>query len=400
MENPTPIPPEIVAPLGRRCVALVVCAALALALAAGRWWRARPQHDWLFVYVMAYDNDLDRCTAPITEALARGQRAHDNVAVAILADGRARDGLRRTLLTREGERVERLATEDITDARVLRDFLAWAAAGARARRQVVVFLDHGGALDQMGYDAHTRREGEREGWISARASGEALRAWRREGRDVPMVFLQQCGRASVEGLQNFRGAADAVLASQRSVGACNTYYETLLAAASRRPDASPRLLARAVMDSDRHYATYALLRGSALDAWRRESDALVSALLDGPAPAPTPDAMRAVSPCFAHGLERNYDLLQTVHAAAAGRGDVAARAVARFDAWVRAELVMEHRRRPHAPEAAGWCGVSMHVPALGPFLELYRAQPAYREGRWAELARALAPGEFVVRPSR
>lgn len=387
----------------RARAALALTLALCVAGLAG-WRLSRPRFDWLFIYVMAYDNDLDRCTAPITDALTRAAREHEGVAVAILSDRIARDGLRQTLITHDATREERLSTEDITDPRVLRSFLDWASRGASARRHVVVFLDHGGALDQMGYDLRTSRVASSDPetkWMSARATGDALRAWRSGGRrDVPLVFLQQCGRASIENLVNFRATSDAVLASQREVGACNTYYEALVATAAAHRDASARDLARAIMSSDRDYTTYALVRGSALDEWKRESDALVSALIDGEGPSPTEDSVAALRPCFTSGIERNYDLVQLAAAAAAPRGEAGERAVRRFAAWVHDRLVIEHRRRPGAPESAAWCGVSAMVPMLGTLLDLYSAQPVYRESRWGALTRALAPREIMVRPRR
>lgn len=387
----------------RARAALVVTLALCVAGLAA-WRFTRPRYDWLFVYVMAYDNDLDRCAAPITDALTRAAREHEGVAVAILSDRVARDGLRQTLITHDSTREERVATEDIADPRALRSFLEWASRVAPARRYVVVFLDHGGALDQMGYDLRSSRaptNAPETKWMSARATGDALRAWRRgAGRDVPLVFLQQCGRASIENLVNFRATSDAVLASQREVGACNTYYEALVATASARRDASAHELARSIMATDRNYTTYALVRGSALDEWKRESDALVAALIDGDGPSPTEESVAALRPCFTSGIERNYDLVQLAAAAAAPRGEAGERAVRRFAAWVHDRLVIEHRRRPGAPESAAWCGVSAMVPMLGTLLDLYSAQPVYRDTRWGALTRALAPQEIVVRPRR
>ena|GEM_PF-2024948 len=382
----------------RALLALLLAALFIAACATRRAPPAPPRYDWHFLYVMPYDNDLDRCAAPITAALRRGaQRPH--VAVSILYDGVARDGLHRLHLTARGARETPVDTEDSADPAQVAAFLEAATREAPARRYVLVFLDHGGALDQMGYDERAQRSapgdaGHETRWLSARALGDVVRAWMRGHRlgpaEVPLVFFQQCGRASIEALLNFRGTGEGLLASQRPMAACNTYYEPLLEFAAAHPEASPTALAVAISRSDAQHRSVTLVRTAALDGWSARADALAAALLDRP-DAPTHDAVAALPACFSYGLESNYDLLDVTRAAAVGRGPAATAAAAQMERWVRDELVAVHLRRDGDVEAAGWCGVATHVPSFAPMLDLYRLQPAYRESRWDDLARALAP---------
>jgi len=381
-----------------RALAPLVVALLLAACAARRSPPAPPRYDWHFLYVMPYDNDLDRCAAPITTALQRGAR-RPRVAVSILYDGVARDGLRRIHLRGSRRHEVRIHAEDSADPAQVASFLEAATREAPARRYVLVFLDHGGALDQMGYDERAQRSdpgdaGPETRWLSARATGDVVRAWMRGHRlgpaEVPLVFFQQCGRASIEALLHFRGTAEGLLASQRAMAACNTYYEPLLEFAAAHPEASPTALAVVIARTDVQHRSAALVRTAALDGWNARADALASALLDRP-DAPTHDAVASVPACFSYGLERNYDLLAVTRAAAAGRGPAATEAAARMERWVRDELVAVHLRRDGDVESAGWCGVATHLPSFAPMLDLYRLQPAYRESRWGDLARALAP---------
>jgi hypothetical protein len=370
-----------------------------LAACATRPTPAPPlRYDWHFLYVMPYDNDLDRCAAPITAALQRGA-GQPRMAVSVLYDGAARDGLRRIHLQGNRRHDVHLDTEDSADPAQVAAFLDAAVRESPARRYVLVFLDHGGAIDQMGYDERAQSTppadaGSETRWLSARATGEVVRAWMRGHHlgptEVPLVFFQQCGRASIEALLNFRGTGEAILASQRVMAACNTYYETLLTFAAAHPEASPTALAVAIARSDAQHRSLTLVRTAALDGWNVRADDLAAALLDGPAP-PTHDAVAAIPACFSYGLESNYDLLAVTRAAATGRGPAATAAAERMEHWVRDELVALHLRRDGDVEAAGWCGVAAHVPSFAPMLDLYRLQPAYRESRWDDVARALAP---------
>jgi hypothetical protein len=75
-------------------------------------------------------------------------------------------------------------------------------------------------------------------WMSGRILGQKLRDFKKEiqGR-WELLFLQQCGRASLENLFCFRGTASFVMSSPIvEVGAPNTYYRSLhqwLAGAAR-----------------------------------------------------------------------------------------------------------------------------------------------------------------------
>ncbi len=393
----------------RRSIALRLAAVTVAGVTSGRVARAllAPPYDWHFVYVMPYDNDLDRCTAPITEALQRAAE-HPRVAVTVLSDGVARDGLRVRLITHDARRERRIRSEDSADPAQVSALLDGAVSEARARRYVVVFLDHGGMLDQMGYDERLGFDASANTtprWLSARAVGDVLRAWMRrhrlDARAVPLVFLQQCGRASIEALSNLRATSEAVLASQREVGTCNTYYASLLDYAAAHPDASPRELSRVVARADLNYRSYTLVRTAALDRWTPLARALSDALLDGPSP-PDGGALSSLRPCFSAGMEQNYDLLQVTGALASGRGPAVTRAASDMDRWVRSELVMEHLRRGDDRASAGWCGVSTMVPALQGWFAFYPRQVAYRDTRWSEVLSAAAPtlGITVRAPPR
>jgi len=315
---------------------------------------------WTFVYVMSYDNDLERHAATILEELQRGVDGTPN-AVAVLVDDRDPGGLREVTLTGDARSEARLDTDDSSSAEVVGAFLDRVAAHLPARRYVIAFLDHGGGQDEMCWD-WAPAPGRGPEWMSASAVAGQLARFRESARgEVALLLLLQCGRADVADLWTFRDAAPLVLASQMRVGAPNTYYRPLLAWLVGRPDATGEDVARRIAAEDRHYGAMTLVDAHAARDLVTRVRPVAAALRRRSEPR-APDGL---TPCY--GGVRNvpdtaFDLVAWTSAAA--RGDDAAEAAAdELRKWVAADLVRARFRGPlPADEADGWCGVSLFVP--------------------------------------
>lgn len=377
----------------------VVALALLLVAVVDRLRRTQsppaPRYDWLVFVVMPYDNDLDRCGDSITDALTRGVQsgdARDRVAVAVLTDRSRTERLTESLITRQQTERWTLDDDDSANARNVEQFVQRMSRRAPARRHLVVFLDHGGAVDELGVDHHPG-PGRGESWLSASATGEALRRWRSERRaEVPLLFLQQCGRGSIEVALAFRGVADGVLASQTYVGSCNTYYEPLVRELRADPALGARQIAERIMSDDRDYTVYSLLDARALDQWPARANALVAALAQ--ANTPPSGALSSMNTTFVSDGEESLDLVDAVTKLASSRGPSAIAEANAFNRWVRESLVLSQRQRGAAFRAQGWrewSGVSTVVP---PASELRRASalPGWTGTRWSEFT-ALARAE-------
>ncbi|MFO0557673.1 MAG: clostripain-related cysteine peptidase [Polyangiales bacterium] len=343
--------------------------------------------DWLVLVVMPYDNDLDRCADPIMDALTRGVQRGDGrerVAVAVLTDRAATHRLTESLITRHRTERWTLEDDDSASARNVEQFVRRMTGRAPARRHIIVFLDHGGTVDQLGVDHHpSSREGER--WLSASATAEALRRWKSASRaDVPLLFLQQCGRGSIEVALAFRQVADGILASQTYVGSCNTYYEPLIAALRARPSLTTREIGETIMREDRDYTVYSLLSSRALDEWPARANALVSALRT--ANRPPSGALHTMNTTFVADGEESIDLVDAVQRLAATRGPSAQSAATSFNRWVSESLVLAQRRRGAAFRAQGWrewSGVSTVLPPTHA-MSSARSLPGWSATRWIE----------------
>ena len=131
-------------------------------------------------------------------------------------------------------------------------------------------------------DEHLTVGGPRvNGWMSAKACGETVRDWSKslEKDQLKMVFLQQCGRGSVENLYNFRDASEVVLSSQLVVGAPNTYYTAVIKKACVSPRMTGEKLAKLIMTEDLHYTNYVLVDGDAISDFPKKVEPLLKALL-------------------------------------------------------------------------------------------------------------------------
>jgi len=368
----------------------LIGAAALLAYAAGgpAQEAAKPELEWLLIYYMSYDNNLEACGPVILDGLQEGAK-EGPLAVTVLADFRDRDGLRRIVLSPEGRQERKLDTDNSASESVLEEYVAWAAKSYPAKRYAVVFLDHGGELDEMSLDEQPG-EGVSKKWLSARKVGPLLRKFREDvGGKVELVFLQQCGRGSIDNLYNFRGAGAAVMASQTSVGAPNTYYAPTLKWLAKHPAVGGIDLARRIMKDDEHYTNYVCVRDEALGELAKRIDPVVDALL--PKEGGELVAPKGQRACFGgrgRGTESNYDLLSWLDAAF-DANERPKEEFSKFNTWVREKLVAHHQFREGAERGRAWCGVSVFVPKTGVLRERYKDYPLYQDSRLDDLWKAM-----------
>lgn len=350
--------------------------------------RPPPRVAWVVAFVMSYDNNLESCGPTILSALERGVRGTDNTTVTVLSDDTDRSGLVRHVITGASHTRTTLDTDDIASGDVIASYLSWVAREHPSDRVAVVFLNHGGDLDAMCLDEWSD-ESDESRWLSARETGESMRAFRGQADgDVCLLFLQQCGRGSLDNLFNFHGAADAVLASQLSVGSPNTYYAASLKWLAAHPDASGAELAHQVMANDDHFTNYVCVDGKALADLPRALDPAVGGLLAAERPLRSPGAVRTCFGGWGTG-ETNYDALRWFRAAYTANG-LDETPVADFEKWLRDDLIVGRRSRPGA---SAWVeslsGVALWVPSSRDVLLRYPDYPLHAASRlgalWDEL---------------
>jgi hypothetical protein len=348
--------------------------------------RTKTKHEWVLLYYMSYDNNLEHCGPIILNALERGVRGTQLV-VTVLADDTEQNGLKRHTITSKGRQVEVMNTDNSASEEVVGNYLTWVAKHHPAKHYAMVFLDHGGRLDEMCLDEWPSQH-ETKHWLSARLVGPMIKRFReRVSGEVDLLFLQQCGRGSLENLYNFRGAAVAIMASQMNVGAPNTYYEATLQWLADSENATGVDLARQIMSSDEHFNNYVCVDGQVLEELPAVLSPVVRALLNGGESTPKP-AVR-VTPCFQCEAEKNYDLLEWLADAFRQSGQ-SRQPLDPFKSWIRQRLVLALTVHPTREKSLkGLCGLSLFVPESEEVFESYRDYPIYQDTCLGNLWKAM-----------
>jgi hypothetical protein len=286
----------------------------------------------------------------------------DRIAVVVFADFRGDGGMTRFLITQEGETSSPLPGEGSAQPSTLEGALESVAAELPARRYALVFLNHGGKLSQSCYDGTPGSPG--ADWMQVPAMADVLSRWR-AGLDgeVELLFMQQCGKGTLENGYELRGAARWVMGSQTVVGAPNRYYTAALEALSAEPEADGAQLARWIVDHEtaNMFTTYTALSSERLEELPARLDALLQPLIDsGIGQAPSYHRVGDIS--FSQPPDELFvDLVGVLTAwhLAAGIRPVE---VKRFASWLDDELILHHRVSPRATGgASGWSGLSLLV---------------------------------------
>jgi hypothetical protein len=317
--------------------------------------------------------------------------------VIVLADGADPGGLRRHVIADGERKLEILPTEDSASVATVRELLSFMVENYPAERYGIVFLDHGGGLDEMCLDRRPDAK-RKNAWLSARKTGEALRKFRKEVRkkgesDVELLFLQQCGRGSIENLYNFRGAARAVVASQGKMGAPNDYYRATFFRLGRKPETKAFDVADGILWDEEQFITLVCVDGEKLAELPKRLDPVVAELLAAESPKAPDDAAL----CFRGNYrkdETTYDLLHWLERAYAASKvpEEKAKAGAAFRAWVEKELIVHFRRHPlKRRQVADWTGLGLFVPEAVATRERYAGYPLYEASRLPDLLKKLYP---------
>jgi hypothetical protein len=391
---------------------LLLAATLALALLTGAPagaddTKAEPvkaDYDWVFFYYMAYDNNLEGCGRPILNMLKEGV-TNDRVAVVTFADFTDKKGMKRYEATTAGEKETQLEVESSAHESTLKEQLEWTRDNYKADKYVIVFLDHGGALSEMSYDTYPGK-GATQNWLHAVKVADVITEWRKglSGK-LEFVFIQQCGKGTLENFHAFRDAAPYVMASQTVVGAPNYYYTDALKAVCEKPDVDGKEISHLFQqnETDNMFTTYTTMNDKALKEVSGKLDAVLKPLLEVKElkrptildeykrrgeKAPEGASCRM---CFEGGPDEQMVDGIALLTALYDANELDKAALDTFAAWAKETLITEHRVSPRRESHAGtWCGFSLYVPKTTEALERYKDYPIYKDSKLEELMAKLA----------
>jgi len=348
--------------------------------------RGEAGYEWLFIYYMSYDNDLSKLGETILKDLQDGI-VDSKIAVVVQADFNDTEGMKRIALYQVNGKPQRqetvLNSEDSADEVELRKFFEWVQQVWEAKNYAVIFLNHGGSLNQMCCDEQPFENHEKNKeffwgkWLRASETGKIVTSFNQKvGRKVRLLFLQQCGRGSIENLYNFVDSAEYIMASPVRVGAPNTYYTKTLALTAQNENIDGDILAQSIMEEDEHYTVYTLISNSEL---KKLPEKLTPVLKSFQATA----SLNPPEPClrvFEAYNEIFYDLKSYFQALNSANNDIAGKELMGFFQWCENNLIVRKSLRKRDPAAeSSYCGLSVYVPWSESDLESYSFLPFYKQ---------------------
>jgi len=180
------------------------------------------QTEWHFTYWMPYDNNLDGWTDSIKHMMIKEMLA--NLSVSIQVD-RAGDGGMRRLRLEKGRVIsaERIDSDKSYSSSAFQQYLSWVTQTFDYKHHALIFLDHGGKLDEVGLDEYPRRDFLRVDSIRIGLEKELPKE-----RPLDLLYFQVCAKGSIEPVFEVKDQADYILVSQNKLGAPNFYYQGLM----------------------------------------------------------------------------------------------------------------------------------------------------------------------------
>jgi hypothetical protein len=341
-----------------------------------------PVYDWGIAYYMSYDNNLERCGKPIIKMIREGVTS-EKVVAAVQADFTDPGGMHRYEISASGMKETKVDSEDSASEEQAIAYIEWFVKTFHCKHYIVTFLDHGGRIDEMCFDEHPGPSG--KSWMSGRVLGEKMRGLEKtmDGR-FELLFLQQCGRGSMENLYSFRGTAKHIMSSPVPVGAPNTYYAHLGKWLAEHPDATGAQAAAKIAETDEHYTIYTCLETKKLDELPKRLDAMLAPFLarQGLAAPAKPEIIHPVGETIA-------DAKSYFESVASVNSDTGAREVKDFFAWTRSGLLEQVSFHRDGLEDR-LCGLSVFVPQDRAEATRYQALDLYKETQLPALWKKLA----------
>jgi hypothetical protein len=363
------------------------------------FFRGGRMYEWVFVYYMSYDNDLSGFGETILMDLKKGV-ANSKIAVVVQADFADSKGMRRIALYEAYGRPKRketfLKSENSADPAELREYFRWIQERWKARNYCIVFLDHGGRLNSMCLDKKpstnqygNKRSGSEE-WLPAAEAGVIVADFNKkvDGK-VRLLFLQQCGRATIQNLYSFLDAAEHIMASPLIVGAPNTYYTKTLASLAHDPNITGEILARTIMQEDEHYTLYTLISNNEL----KKLPEKLTHVLESLEPKSNLNQPQSCPHIFKYEDEKFYDLKSYLQALSSANNDIATEELDSFFNWCDEHLIVSKAIRGPAPLAEShYSGLSIYVPSSREEIGRYDFLPLHQQTSFKHIMKLMFSG--------
>ena len=335
---------------------------------------AQAPSEWTMIYVMAYDNDLDRFHDAIQGDLARIP-SNPNLNIVLIADTRSDSMVRYQSFSKEGEYIQALCPTTVPTEEWLRMGLAEVIKQNPAQHYALSFLNHGGSPDEIGLD-----DREKPYWLRVDRLAAALESFTEtSGQPLDLLYLQVCAKGNLETLYEFNEVAKYTLFSQHILFAPNHYYTEAMKWLGQHPESTGLQLAESIAKYERK-DMYLSLTCIDNQAWSKVLPLLFN--IDGKS------ARRTYYPALLHTTEykkQKYWDLASYLDALNGRQSRQRDKIPALRKVLNEELISFHQINPeYFISLQSFCGVSLIGGNLKlqqeqyAFLRYFQAQAAYR----------------------
>ena len=358
-------------------------------------------YEWIFIYYMSYDNDLSSVGETILGNLQKGI-VNSKIAVVVQADFANNKGMKRISLYRAFGKSKRkefpLKSEDSADPAELKKFFEWVLQNYKAKNYCIVFLNHGGKLNDMCKDEKPFRDQSKNKqytfgkWLPAAEVGRIVADFNRkvEGK-VRLLFLQQCGRATIQNLYNFADAAEHILSSPVIVGVPNTYYTQTIKSAAEDPNLTGVNIAQTIMREDKDYTLYTLIENDELKKLPVKISLVLASFMQNTNLKPP----QTCTPIFEFEGEKFYDLKSYFKALSSTNNNTATKELRDFFNWCDNNLIVSKAiKTPEASAVSSYCGLSIYIPSDQNDIERYDFLPLYQRTKLDDLFRITIKSGF------
>lgn len=168
---------------------------------------------------MPYDNNLSEFGSVIINEMKAGVQ-NDSIAIVIQADFADTVPSQRILITKDSIYYFDCDIENFSSTDSYRQYLSWVKTNFAFHKSALVFLDHGGRLNEICLD-----EKPDNSYLKTDSLKKIIFDFNQSNLKQPeFIFLQVCAKAVLEPLFDFNGLSPFTICSQNELGAPNHYY--------------------------------------------------------------------------------------------------------------------------------------------------------------------------------
>ena len=345
----------------------------------------KQHYDWIILYWMPYDNDLSPFGSPILQMLTKGVQS-DNILVMVQADFLGAKNLSRSIITKGKVEVQQLRTTNSASEQVFGEYLSWAHSRFMAKKWAIIFLGHGGHLDEISPDVNIGTLQQGTQWMNIKKLSDVISNFNSAiNSRVELFFFQNCNKGTIEAHYTLRDAANYTLSSQNLLGAPNYYYESLLQFLGANSELNGGQLAEKIIEFERSdmYSSYTVTD----NRYVRELPARLNRLIDIITSSKFKAFNREELKLYSYRNEDFIDVVLLIEALAKQVNNIQDDCD-RFVSFFKTSMIYKHQQNLDKTNSE-LSGLGLLLPNSKQHLQKYQYLPVFSDLKLVELFNAI-----------